>query len=83
MGVGSTLQSTVAPAAAIGEPSCVLSYPAGAYNTRVIEAVRAAGYVMAVGTDKGSKIDPVGVFKLKRRRVQPFTTLAGFERLLR
>jgi peptidoglycan/xylan/chitin deacetylase (PgdA/CDA1 family) len=77
------VDSRQAIAAAIGEPSRVLSYPAGAYNERVIEAVRAAGYVMAVGTDKGSKVDPTGVFNLKRRRVQPFTSLAGFERLLR
>jgi peptidoglycan/xylan/chitin deacetylase (PgdA/CDA1 family) len=77
------VDSRQAIAAAIGEPSYVLCYPAGAYNARVIEAARAAGYVMAVGTDKGTGVDPAGVFKLKRRRVEPFTTLAGFERLLR
>jgi peptidoglycan/xylan/chitin deacetylase (PgdA/CDA1 family) len=77
------VDSRQAIAAAIGEPSYVLCYPAGAYNARVIEAARAAGYVMAVATDKGSGFEPAGVFELKRRRVGPFTTLAGFERLLR
>ena len=77
------VDSRHAIAAALGEPSYVLCYPAGAYNTRVIEAVRAAGYVMAVTTDTGSAVEPAGVFKLKRHRVGPFTTLAGFARLLR
>jgi peptidoglycan/xylan/chitin deacetylase (PgdA/CDA1 family) len=75
--------SRQALAAAIGEPSYVLCYPAGAYNGKVIEAVQAAGYVMAVTTDEGSPCEPDGIFRLKRLRVQAGTTLAGFERLLR
>lgn len=75
--------SRQAIAAAIGEPSYVLCYPAGGYNTRVIEAVRAAGYLMAVATDRGSGTEPAEVFRFRRSRVEPFTTLAGFERLLR
>ena len=37
---------------------------------------------MAVTTDKGSGFEPDGVFELKRLRVQAYTTLAGFERIL-
>ncbi len=77
------VESRQAIAVAIGEPSYVLCYPAGAYNTKVIEAVRAAGYVMAVATDKGGGFELAGLFKLKRLRMQPFTTIAGLARMLR
>lgn len=68
---------------AIGLPSYVLCYPSGAYNNAVIQAARAAGYVMAVTTDHGKEGDPAAVFELHRRRVQAFLPLASFPVLLR
>jgi peptidoglycan/xylan/chitin deacetylase (PgdA/CDA1 family) len=67
----------------IGEPSYVLAYPSGAYDGQVIEATRAAGYVMAVATDKGKEGDPAGVYEMRRRRVQAFLPLTTFAKLVR
>jgi peptidoglycan/xylan/chitin deacetylase (PgdA/CDA1 family) len=75
------VDSRQAIAEAIGEPSYVLCYPAGAYDSRVIEATRAAGYVMAVATDKGQEGDPAAVYEMKRRRIQAFLSLATFAKL--
>jgi peptidoglycan/xylan/chitin deacetylase (PgdA/CDA1 family) len=63
---------------AIGRPSYVLCYPSGAYDARVIAATRAAGYLMAVTTDKGEEGDPHAVYEMKRRRVQPHLPLETF-----
>ncbi len=68
---------------AVGEPSYVLSYPSGAYDGKVIEATRAAGYVMAVATDKGKEGDPAAVYEMRRRRVQAFLPLTTFASLIR
>lgn len=76
------VDSRQAIAEAIGEPSYVLSYPSGAYDTGVIEAVGAAGYVMAVATDKGKEGDPSRVYEMRRRRVQAFLPLATFAELV-
>ncbi len=67
---------------ALGLPGYVLCYPAGAYDDRVIEAARAAGYVMAVATDKGEALNPGAVFEIKRSRVQPYLSLTSFARLV-
>jgi peptidoglycan/xylan/chitin deacetylase (PgdA/CDA1 family) len=77
------VDSRKAIADAIGEPSYVLSYPSGAYDGKVIEATRAAGYVMAVATDKGREGDPAAVYEMKRRRVQAFLPLTTFAKLVR
>jgi peptidoglycan/xylan/chitin deacetylase (PgdA/CDA1 family) len=77
------VDSRAAIAEALGVPSYALCYPSGDYNTRVIQAARAAGYVMAVTTDHGKEGDPSGVFELHRRRVQAFLPLASFANLLR
>lgn len=68
---------------AIGERSYVLSYPAGAYDDTVIQATKAAGYVMAVATDRGAEGDPSAVHELKRRRVQAHLPLESFARLVK
>lgn len=73
--------SRQAIAEATGEPSYVLCYPSGAYDTRVIDATRAAGYVMAVTTDKGREGDPTAVYEMKRRRIQALVPLATFAKL--
>lgn len=77
------VDSRTAIANAIGLASYVLCYPSGAYNDGVIQAARAAGYVMAVTTDHGREGDPSAVFELHRRRVQAFLPLASFANLLR
>jgi peptidoglycan/xylan/chitin deacetylase (PgdA/CDA1 family) len=68
---------------AVAEPGYVLCYPGGAYDQRVIEAAKAAGYVMAVATGRGKDLDPKAVFEIKRRRVQAFLPLTSFARLVR
>jgi peptidoglycan/xylan/chitin deacetylase (PgdA/CDA1 family) len=75
--------SSQAIADEIGESSYVFCYPSGAYNQTVIEAVRAAGYLMAVATDKGSEGDPSAVYEMKRHRVMAFLPLATFAKLVR
>jgi len=66
-----------------GEPGYVFCYPAGSYDERVIAAVRAAGYVMAVATDKGGPLGPDSLFEIRRKRVQPFLPLDTFAALVR
>jgi len=66
----------------IGETDDVLSYPNGAYDPRVVEAARAAGYLMAVSTNSGKTGDPKAVFEMARRRVSAYMSLQSFTRLL-
>lgn len=68
--------------AELGRKSLVLCYPAGAYDARVIQAARDAGYLMAVATDKGREGDPAAIYELKRRRVSAFLPLSDFVRLV-
>lgn len=67
---------------ATGEVGYALSYPGGAHNETVIEAARAAGYVMAVTTDGGAALGPESLFEITRKRVQPFLPMATFARLV-
>ncbi len=64
----------------IGQPVYVLCYPAGSYDQRVIEATEAAGYVMAVATNKGQALGPEAPFEITRVRVSPFVPLESFAR---
>ena len=66
----------------IGETDYVLSYPNGAYDPRVIEAARTAGYLMAVGTNSGTTGDPKAVFEMARRRVSAYMSPQSFAKLL-
>jgi peptidoglycan/xylan/chitin deacetylase (PgdA/CDA1 family) len=67
---------------AVDEPGYVLSYPAGSHDGRVIEAAKAAGYVMAVATDDGTELDPASVFEITRKRIQAFMSIQTFARLV-
>jgi peptidoglycan/xylan/chitin deacetylase (PgdA/CDA1 family) len=67
---------------ALGELGYVLCYPSGAYDERVIEAAKAAGYVMGVVTDQGKVLDPGAVFEIRRSRVQAFLPLTTFATLV-
>jgi peptidoglycan/xylan/chitin deacetylase (PgdA/CDA1 family) len=64
----------------VEQPVYVLSYPAGEYDARVIEAAEAAGYVMAVATDKGARLGPDSLFEIKRTRIAAFLPLSSFAR---
>ena len=66
----------------IKAPVYALAYPAGAYNSRVIEATKAAGYSLAVSTDEGGGTAPETVFEIKRARIQPGLSLTTFARLV-
>jgi peptidoglycan/xylan/chitin deacetylase (PgdA/CDA1 family) len=74
--------SRAAIAEATGELGYVFCYPAGSYDQRVVAAVRAAGYVMAVATDKGGPLGPDAVFEIRRKRVQPFLPISTFAGLV-
>ncbi len=76
------VDSRNAIAEAVGEPGYVLSYPAGSHDERVMEAARAAGYVMAVATDDGAELDPDSVFEITRKRIQAFMSIDTFARLV-
>jgi peptidoglycan/xylan/chitin deacetylase (PgdA/CDA1 family) len=67
---------------ALDRPVYALAYPAGSFDQRVIEAAKAAGYVMGVSTSKGQGLNRAALFEITRRRVQPFLPLANFARLL-
>ncbi|MBC7293304.1 MAG: polysaccharide deacetylase family protein, partial [Thermoleophilia bacterium] len=70
-------------AAHIGTVPYAVAYPAGAFDQRVIEATRAAGYLVAVATDKGTAKGPDALYELKRRRVVPFLSVSQFARLVK
>jgi peptidoglycan/xylan/chitin deacetylase (PgdA/CDA1 family) len=68
--------------AMLGELPMAFAYPSGAYNQRVIAAVRAAGYRIAVTTHFGKILDPSHTFEWPRVRVTPYESLAVFAREL-
>jgi len=67
---------------AVGEPGYAFCYPSGACDERVVEAVRSAGYVMAVVTDKGEVLNPGAIFEIRRGRVQAHMSLGSFAKLV-
>ena len=62
----------------LGRTPLVLCYPSGKYDGKVIDAVQAAGYLMAVTTRPGTQLDPVSRYEWPRVRVSPGTSLQGF-----
>jgi peptidoglycan/xylan/chitin deacetylase (PgdA/CDA1 family) len=75
--------SRSALAEAIGQQEYVLSYPSGEHDERVIEAAKAAGYVLAVATGGGEELDPDSIFEIKRKRVQAYASIDAFARLVK
>ncbi len=67
---------------AVGELGYAFCYPSGACDERVVEAVRSAGYVMAVVTDKGEVLNPGAIFEIRRGRVQAHMSLGSFAKLV-
>ena len=64
-------------------PVYAIAYPAGGYDSRVIKAAKAAGYVMGIATDKGQPLGPKSLFEITRTRVQPFLSLASFAKYVK
>jgi peptidoglycan/xylan/chitin deacetylase (PgdA/CDA1 family) len=67
----------------IGRPAYVLSYPGGAFDGRVTQAVAAAGYLMAVTTDDARTAGDGDLYAIGRGGVCSSTTLGRFAELLR
>lgn len=62
----------------VGVAPYALCYPAGAYDERVMAAVRDAGYLMAVTTKPGKDLAPNRLMELPRIRISPGMGEAGF-----
>jgi peptidoglycan/xylan/chitin deacetylase (PgdA/CDA1 family) len=62
----------------LGKVPVVLCYPGGKYDTRAIEAAKAAGYLMAVTTHPGTWLDPASRYEWPRMRVSPGIGLQSF-----
>jgi hypothetical protein len=60
----------------------VLVAPNGAFDSQVIAAARAAGYLTAVSTHTGSLGDPRALFAMIRREVPAFMSLSSFAKLV-
>ena len=56
----------------------VLCYPSGAYDARVMTAVRAAGYRIAVTTKFGKTLEPESPLEWPRVRVSAHESLEEF-----
>lgn len=69
-------------AAELGTAPVVLSYPSGEYDRRVEAAAGQAGYVMAVTTHSGRRIDPQRLLALPRVRISGGLSLQRFAQAL-
>jgi peptidoglycan/xylan/chitin deacetylase (PgdA/CDA1 family) len=67
----------------LGVDSRVLCYPYGKYNPSVIDAARAAGYLMAFTTRAGLTMEPQAIFALPRVPVRHRESADTFLRSLR
>jgi peptidoglycan/xylan/chitin deacetylase (PgdA/CDA1 family) len=65
-------------AAHLGRVPLVLCYPGGKYNETVIAAAQAAGYLMAVTTNPGKRLDPAHRYEWPRVRVYAHESLRLF-----
>jgi peptidoglycan/xylan/chitin deacetylase (PgdA/CDA1 family) len=64
----------------LGERVKYFAYPKGEFNDIVIDCIKDTGYDCAFATDKGSKISPSNLCKLKRVGVGASDTLDRFAR---
>lgn len=67
----------------LGHPVYWFCYPAGRFNGGVIEALEAAGYLLATTTAPGETQSSDAPFELPRYRVQPNTGVGGLAELVR
>jgi peptidoglycan/xylan/chitin deacetylase (PgdA/CDA1 family) len=67
----------------LGHPVQWFSYPVGAEDARIVQLVRAAGYVLAVTTHPGTTQDARHPLELNRLEIRDSTGVAGLEALLR
>ncbi len=63
----------------LGRVPLLLSYPFGHYDQRVIDATRAAGYLMAVTTHQDRMLAPGSAFSWPRVHVGGMESMKGFE----
>jgi peptidoglycan/xylan/chitin deacetylase (PgdA/CDA1 family) len=75
-------QSRAAIAAELGQIPAVLAYPGGDYNLRVAAATRSAGYLMAVLTHSGSRLNSSNTYLWPRMAIGANETPSGFTRAL-
>ena len=62
----------------VGRIPLVLCYPGGKYDGTVMQALKGAGYLMAVTTHPGKSLDPASRYDWPRLRVSPGTSLQSF-----
>ncbi len=72
-------QSREAIQTQLGRVPFVLAYPFGHYDQRVIDATRAAGYLMAVTTHQSRTLAPGSAYCWPRVHVGGMESLKGFE----
>lgn len=79
---GELTQSREAIIRELSEIPVVLAYPFGDYNERVVAAVRAAGYLIAVTTKPGSLLNPQDTYLWPRIGIGSKESAAAFARVL-
>ena len=72
-------QSREAIQTQLGRAPLVLAYPFGLYDQRVIDATRAAGYLMAVTTHQSRTLTPGSAYSWPRVHVGGMESMKGFE----
>jgi peptidoglycan/xylan/chitin deacetylase (PgdA/CDA1 family) len=72
-------QSREAIRTQLGRAPLVLAYPFGQYDQRVVEATRAAGYLMAVTTHQSRTLTPGSAYFWPRVHVGGMESMKGFE----
>jgi peptidoglycan/xylan/chitin deacetylase (PgdA/CDA1 family) len=67
----------------LGADANVVAYPSGEENAVVERAAWEAGYLMAVGTQPGDRLNPGSVFEWPRIRVSPGTGIRTFASIVK
>jgi peptidoglycan/xylan/chitin deacetylase (PgdA/CDA1 family) len=76
------LQSRLAFERRLGHPVQWLAYPGGAYDARIEQLAKRAGYVLAVTTEHGCILSARRPLALPRLRVSDSTGVAGLAKML-
>jgi peptidoglycan/xylan/chitin deacetylase (PgdA/CDA1 family) len=66
----------------LGVVSVVLAYPSDKFDAHVAEATQKAGYLMAVTSQPGYLLDPLGRYEWPRIGIGPGLTFSGFTQIL-
>jgi len=65
-------------ASKLGSPPRILSYPSGKYDRKVEAAAATAGYLLAVTTHFGKRVEPRAIMAVPRVRIPAFLSQEGF-----